>query len=350
MMLGTRSGRGFGGAIDYDIDKNGRRDKDARIIAWKGVDVDFDENGGLLVDDRQLARSFRIQALMNPDVKKCVKHMWVSYMPDDLLAMVNNAFKAKRHFNTIDDAIEALGQAKVNWITDKAMLEDAYRLLKELHYAKTQYLIVRHSEKDNPHFHIVLNMVDNEGHRLNDFQEKKRGIRICEKITRERHYGWGDHRSVSDTASNIEKENVRTEICKAIYEISNTCHTAKELKMAAEEMGIEVRYTTDSQTGCIRRIGFSKGKFIFPDGKVDATLAAKRLFPSQVDSDVAWKQLPLKEKNNVMAGDIVAGFNDQKVSPAVAPKVPQWVQETSRRSEYHRTIEQAEKEIGRAHV
>ena len=347
MMFGSRSGRGFGGTIDYAVDKNGRRDKDARIIGLNGVDVDFDEHGRLQADDRQLARSFRIQAMMNPDVKKCVKHLWISYMPDDLLMMVNNEFKGKRHFNTIDDAIDALGQQRISRMTNKAMREDAYRLLKELHYDKTQYLIVRHSEKDNPHFHIVLNMVDNEGRRLKDFQEKRRGIKICETITRERHYGWGDHKSVAKTLSNIDKENVRSEICKVIFDITKICPTARELQMAAEQKGIAVRYTTDSQTGYIRRIGFAKGEFKYPDGKVDASLAAKRLFPSQVESDVSQDDLSLEEQNIVKEGGVVEGFNDQTVSPAVAPKVPQWVQEARRRSEYHKAIGKAEKDGNR---
>ena len=209
MMFGSTSGRGFSGAIDYDLDIDGRHDKDARILYAEGVDVFYDAEGQLVANDRQLARSFRAQAMMNPEVKKCVKHLWISFRPEDLLVMVNNAYKGQQYFTSLDDAIGNLGEQRVNEITDEAMVEDAKHLLKEMHYDKTQFLIVRHSEKSNPHVHVTLNMVDDEGNRLKDFQEKKRGIAFCRQITLERNYTWGDHKSVSEAISHNPKTNAR---------------------------------------------------------------------------------------------------------------------------------------------
>lgn len=343
MMFGAKSGGGFGGAIDYDRDLDGRHDKDARILAAKGVDVYYNTEGQLDADSRQLSRSFRAQAMMNPDVKKCVKHLWVSYMPEDLLAMVNNEFKGKRHFNTLEDAIDTLGQERINEITDKAMVEDTMRLLKKLGYDQTQILIVRHSEKDNPHVHVILNMVDNEGNRLKDFQEKKRGIEICKQITLDRNYTWGEHKSVSETVSHNPKENIRAEICKEIFDISENYHTAEELKMEAVRRNIEIKYSTDYRTGHITGISFAKDGFLFPASKVDASLSAKKLFPFQETSRVPLSDLSLQDQDIVKAGGIVSGFNNQMLHGAVAPELPQSVLESKARDEYHKAIGQAEK-------
>lgn len=344
MMFGSKSGVGFGGTIDYDRDLDGRHDKDARILAAEGVDVYYNAEGQLDADSRQLARSFRAQAMMNPDVKKCVKHLWISYKPKDQLAMVNNAFKGKRHFNTLDDAIDALGQQRVNEITDEAMVEDTKRLLKQMGYDQTQFLIVRHSEKDNPHVHVILNMVDNEGNRLKDFQEKKRGIEICKQITIDRNYTWGEHKSVSETVSHNPKENVRAEICKEVFDITMMSPiTAEEFKEEAQCRNMEVKFLTDYKTGVITGISFAKDGFLFPAAKVDASLSAKKLFPSQVKSPVPLSALPVESQNIVKAGGIVDGFNNQTLQEARAPELPQSVKESKVRDEYHKAIEQAEK-------
>ena len=343
MMFGAKSGGGFGGAIDYDRDLDGRHDKDARILDAEGVDVFYNTDGQLDADSRQLARSFRAQAMMNPDVKKCVKHLWVSYKPEDQLAMVNNEFKGKQHFNSLDDAVDKLGQQRVYEITDNAMVEDTRKLLREMKYYNTQFLIVRHSEKDNPHVHVIVNMVDNDGNRLKDFQEKKRGIEICKQITLDRNYTWGEHKSVSETVSHNPKENARAEICKEIFEISEKYCTAEELKNEAARRNIEVKFSTDYRTGHITGISFSKNGFPFPASKVDASLSAKKLFPFQGTSRVSLSELPLQAQNIVKAGGIVRGFNNQALQGAIAPELPQSVQESKARDEYHKAIEQAEK-------
>ena len=352
-MFGSRSGVGFGGTIDYDRDLDGRHDKDARIIHARGVDVFYNADGRLDADSRQLARSFRAQAMMNPDVKKCVKHLWISYNPKDQLAMINNAFRGKRRFVSLEDAIKQLRQQRVNAITDKAMVDDTIRLLEKMGYDQTQFLIVRHSEKDNPHVHVILNMVDNEGNRLKDFQEKKRGIAICKQITLDRHYTWGEHKSASETVSNNPRENARAEICKHVFDITLLASpdypiTAEELKEEAQCRNIEIKFLTNYKTGVITGISFAKDGFLFPANKVDASLSADKLFPSQVESPVPLSKLSEESQSIVKAGGIVEGFNNQKIiQEAKAPELPQSVQESRVRDEYHAAIDQAMKEGSR---
>ena len=347
-MFGSRSGRGFAGTIDYDRDLDGRHKKDARILYARGVDVFYNPDGVLDADSRQLARSFRAQAMMNPDVKKCVNHLWISYKPGDLLAMVNNCYTGKRHFISLDDSIVALGEKRINAITNKTMVEDTMRLLKEMKYDNTQFIIVRHSEKDNPHVHVILNMVDNEGARLNDFQEKKRGIEICKQITLDRHYTWGDHKSVSKTVSHNPKENARAEICKEVFDITHADTlenpvTAKEFEVEVKRRDIGIKFLTDFNTGEITGISFAKDGFLFPASRVDASLSTNKLFPSQVKSQVPLCELPIESQNIVKAGGIVKGFNDQILHEAVAPSLPRSVQESMARDKYHLAIEQARK-------
>ena len=70
-MIGKiRKGRSFGGCIRYVTQKD-----DAEIIASEGV---------LLGTAEEMARSFRWQCLLNPDVAKPVGHIALSFKPEDL--------------------------------------------------------------------------------------------------------------------------------------------------------------------------------------------------------------------------------------------------------------------------
>ena len=74
--------------------------------------------------------------------------------------------------DTVQQAIEMFGKEMVDLIVNQAMVADWKVVLKELGYENTQFLIVRHSEKSNPHSHCVLNMVDNDGKRIKEAQRK----------------------------------------------------------------------------------------------------------------------------------------------------------------------------------
>ena len=70
LMIGKiRKGRSFGGCIRYVTQKD-----DAKIIASEGV---------LLGTAEEMARSFRWQCLLNPDVTKPVGHIALSFKPED---------------------------------------------------------------------------------------------------------------------------------------------------------------------------------------------------------------------------------------------------------------------------
>ena len=120
-MIGKiRKGRSFSGCIRYVTQKD-----DAKIIASEGV---------LLGTAEEMARSFRWQCLLNPDVAKPVGHIALSFKPED----------APR-------------------LTDAFMASLAEEYLELMGIRNTQFIVVRHHGTDNPHCHIVFNRVDFDG-------------------------------------------------------------------------------------------------------------------------------------------------------------------------------------------
>ena len=90
---------------------------------------------GVLTESRgDIIRSFCMQTGMNPDLKKPVGHIALSY-------------------STVD----------APKLTDGKMVQLAQEYMREMKITDTQYIIVRHQDREHPHVHIVFNRIDNNG-------------------------------------------------------------------------------------------------------------------------------------------------------------------------------------------
>ena len=350
MRIGMTSGRGFGGTVRYDLDMDGRNDKETEILHAEGVDVILGLDGRLHGDPDHIALSFRIQADMNPRVQQCVKHMYISYLPHDIVAMVNNTVFEKDAVYSVQDAIDKFGQEKVNSIVNEAMVNDWQTVLSRLGYENSQYLIVRHSEKNNPHSHCILNMVDNDGNRLKDHKDIKRGIEICRDLTISKGYCWGNHKSVSTCKSERPRERERQSMCRDIYRITKGGTDAWTLKYDAAKVGITVRYRTDLNTGQIKGLSFERNGIRFQGGKLDRSLSASKILPLDSQAVLSNQQRERLMTPEVMkllkAGGVAPDVNNHNVMQPVPPPIPKYRMSKDKRWEYaQRLAEQRRQEI-----
>ena len=328
MRIGMTSGRGFGGTVRYDLDMDGRNDKETEILHAEGVDVILGLDGRLHGDPDRIAQSFRIQADMNPRVQQCVKHMYISYLPQDIVAMVNRTVFEKDAVYSVQDAIEKFGQEKVNSIVNEAMVNDWQTVLSKLGYKDSQYLIVRHSEKNNPHSHCILNMVDNNGNRLKDHKDIKRGIEICRDLTIRNGYTWGEHKSVSTCKSKRPRERERQSMCKDLYRLTKGGTDAWDLKHEAAKLGITVRYRTDLTTGQIKGVSFERNGIRFQGGKLDRSLSASKILPLDSQATLSYKQRERLMTPEVIkllkAGGVAPNVNNHNVLQPTSPPIPKY--------------------------
>ena len=133
-MIGkTMTGRSFGGCVRYVLNR-----KEATLLEALGV---RDINAATMIKD------FNMQRMMNPKLGKAVGHLVLSWSKEDL--------------SKLSPAI----------MTDRAK---EYMDLMEI--KNTQYVIVQHTDRQNPHVNIVYNRVDNDGRTItdkNNLNEKK---------------------------------------------------------------------------------------------------------------------------------------------------------------------------------
>lgn len=235
MIAKITTGASFKGAELYDEGKMNEGHKIVRTLGCNGIDMDYNKNGEFAPDPNKISRSFRIQANLNPKVEKPVKHIVLSWPPEDAARLTN-----------------------------KEMLETALEYLERMGYKDTQYLITRHLEKDNPHIHIIVNLVNDKGKRINDFQERRRSVKACREITEQRGYTMGRHKTSHkcDIPRDCKErlyEAVRYDMAKAVAAAIGSVKDIRQLpaQLISDGSGITAKIKFDD-AGVPRGISFSK--------------------------------------------------------------------------------------------
>ena len=106
--------------------------KSKKLVSYTPLDVYkrqalLHEEGVLAESNRDIKRTFILQAGINPDLKKPVGHIALSYSPVDAPKL-----------------------------TDGKMVQLAQEYMREMKITDTQYIIVRHQDREHPHVHICL--------------------------------------------------------------------------------------------------------------------------------------------------------------------------------------------------
>ncbi|MBP3256832.1 MAG: relaxase/mobilization nuclease domain-containing protein [Bacteroidales bacterium] len=256
MMAKITTGTSFGGALDYDRDKNQQNQKIVTFLDSCGVDMNYKADGTPDPDMKAVVRSFEIQAALNPKVSKPVVHIALTFKPEDK-PRLSNAYMVK--------------------------LAKEYML--EMGFTNTQYVIHRHEETRNPHVHITLNRVDNEGKRISDSNELRRNAAVCKAITLREGLTWGESKVISQAKVNDKSERFRYNIAKTVYQCLQKSSTLTQFQHETARHGIETTLKRSESSGKVIGITFtakdSEGKeHVFKGSKLGKELTAGAVLKS----------------------------------------------------------------------
>ena len=256
MMAKITTGSSFGGALDYDRDKNQQNQKIATFLDSSGVDMNYKPDGTPDPDMKAVVRSFEIQAALNPKVSKPVVHIALTFKPEDK-PRLSNAY----------------------------MVRLAKEYMQEMGFTNTQYVIHRHEETRNPHVHITLNRVDNEGKRISDSNELRRNAAVCKAITLREGLSCGDSKVISQAKVNDKAERFRYDIAKTVYQCLQKSSTLTQLQQETARLGIETTLKLSESSGKVIGITFtakdSEGKeHVFKGSKLGKELTAGAVLKS----------------------------------------------------------------------
>jgi len=228
------TGRSFGGCIRYVLQK-----QDALILEAAGARIQ---------ETSQTINDFNLQRKYNPNLGQAVGHIALSWSINDL--------------------------SKLN---DEVMINMAKEYLQKMKIQDTQYLIVKHQDRDHPHIHIVYNRVDNNGKTIPDNFQKQRNVKVCKDMTLK--YGL----YISPGKAQVKRQQlkgqdkIKYELFDAIKSASKKVKTLSELKQVLAKQGIGMLYKYKSGTNEIQGISFSKGEYKFKGSEIDRSLSYIKL-------------------------------------------------------------------------
>jgi hypothetical protein len=228
------TGRSFGGCIRYVLQK-----RDALILEAAGV---------RLQETNQTINDFNLQRKYNPNLGQAVGHIALSWSINDL--------------------------SKLN---DEVMVNMAKEYLQKMKIQGTQYLIVKHQDRDHPHIHIVYNRVDNNGKTIADNFQKQRNVKVCKDMTLKHGLYMSPGKEQVNRKQLKGKDKIKYELFDAIKAASKKVKTLNELKQVLAKQGIGMLYKYKSGTNEIQGISFSKGEYKFKGSEIDRSLSYAKL-------------------------------------------------------------------------
>ena len=226
-MIGkTISCSSFAGTVGYVIKKD-----QSRILAAEGIAPP---------EVRDMVRDFKDQTLLNPRIKNPVGHISLSFSPKD-----------------------------AGKLSDEKMTEIAEEYMERMGIRDTQFLLVRHLDREHPHCHLVYNRVGNNGQTISDRNIKIRNGKVCKELTAKHglYYAAGKEQVNRDRLR--EPDKTKYEIYDAIRDSLPGCSSWSDLEARLQERGITTRYKYCGHTDRKQGVLFSKNGLTFAGSKID---------------------------------------------------------------------------------
>ena len=234
-MIGKiKKGSGFKGCVNYVLGK-----EQAALLHAEGV----------LVESKQdIIRSFCMQTEMNPGLKKPVGHIALSY-------------------STVD----------APKLTDEKMVQLAQEYMREMKITDTQYIIVRHQDREHPHVHIVFNRIDNNGKTISDSNDMYRNEQVCKKLKEKHGLYFAKGKEQVKQHRLKEPDKTKYEIYTAVKNEIGKLRNWQQLKEQLTEKGIGIQFKYKGQTDEIQGVSFSKGEYTFKGSEIDRSFSYSKL-------------------------------------------------------------------------
>lgn len=224
----------FGGCVRYVMGK-----QDAELLAANGV---------LLENKQSVIDNFEAQSQLNPRLRRKVGHISLNFSMQD---------KAK--------------------IDNQFMLKVAGEYMQRMGIINTQCIVVRHSDRDHPHCHIVFNRVDNEGKTISDKNDRLRSVKACRAIT-ERHGLY-----IAGGKENVNRQQLRNpdSVKYAIYDTVKValphCQNWDDLERQLAKDGIALTFKYSGGTDIKQGVIFGKDGQSFNGSKIDRAFSFSKL-------------------------------------------------------------------------
>ena len=202
MIGGITKGSCFSGCVEYALALK-EKNKEARLLYSEGLLTDTPKD---IID------GFECQRHLNSRVQHWCGHISLSYSPKDAERM-----------------------------DDDFMVKLALEYMDKMGIKNTQFIIVRHLDKEHPHCHIVYNRVDNNGKCVSDSFEYYRNNEICDEMKRKYGLTYGENKDNVKAQSLKGRPKIRQEIYLAVQAAKRSAKDWTTFQRELAQKGITVR-------------------------------------------------------------------------------------------------------------
>ena len=257
-MIGKiTKGSGFRGCVSYVMGTD-----QPKLLAYSGVLGESQES---------IIQNFTTQRFMNPDIKKPVGYISLSYSVED-----------------------------VPKLTDRKIIDLTHEYMKAMGIVNTQYIIVRHHDREHPHVHIVFNRIDNNGKTITDKNDRYRNKQVCKQLKRRHglYFAPGKENVRQDRLK--EPDKTKYEIYTAIKDGMKHAKDWQQLQSHLSKEGIKIRFKNRGQTSEVQGISFTKGDYSFKGSEVDRNFSYSKL-DAQLNKNSQQRQETITMKPDSLA-------------------------------------------------
>lgn len=225
-----KPGKSFRGCVLYCVQKNG-----ATILEAEGVRMD--QAAHIIAD-------FNMQRKINPELGQAVGHIALNWSPND--------------------------QPKLN---DELMVLIAKEYLQKMKIQDTQYLMVKHSDKEHPHLHIVYNRVNNEGKTISDSMQRWQNVKASKALTLKYQLHISKGKEQVNRQQLKGADQLKYELYDKIKPLITKVSSISELERQLSKQGISMLYKYKSGSREIQGISFAIGDYKFKGSEIDRSLS-----------------------------------------------------------------------------
>lgn len=230
-MIGSiTKGSSFSGCVEYALALK-EKNKEARLL----------HSEGLLTDTpKDIVDGFECQRHLNSRVQHWCGHISLSYSPEDSARL-----------------------------PDEAMVKLALEYMEKMGIRNTQYIIVRHLDKEHPHCHIVYNRVDNDGRCVSDSFEYYRSNAICKELKLKHGLTFGENKDKVKVDRLKGRAKTRQEIYLAVQAAKRTAKDWTTFQRELAQKGISVKKKFRRNSTEVEGLSYTKDGRKFKASQID---------------------------------------------------------------------------------
>jgi len=247
-------GKSFKGCVSYILGK-----ENSNLLDSEGV---------LLNDTNSIINSFYMQSLMNPNLSKSVGHIPLAYSKDD-----------------------------TGKLTDDFMVKLAKEYMQEMGIVNTQFIIVRHSDREHPHCHIVFNRVNNDGKTISDKNDHFRNEKVTKALKEKYGLTFGVGKENVKTHRLKEPDKTKYEIHKAIQTALKSAKSWNQFRDILAKEKIQLKFKYRGQSDLVQGISFAKGDYLFKGSEIDRQFSFSKI-DFQLKQNEKAQNIPVKQEQS----------------------------------------------------